>query len=540
MESIDPYGLCPCGSGKKYKFCCLQKLREKEVRESRPSFWSVSSSGASEMENPDTRGIADAQEGFRLCEKGLRLMAEGKFEQAVPLFREAIAVAPAIYTAANNLSLCLFVTDNLEEAIRVQSESRSASPFPNPFGWANLATFHLVAGDEAGAQRDLDEMMRVALPSVDACVKVCETLARFGRHQAILDAADKSGYASDPGVCFFTGVAAANLGDRRRAEQDLRRVTLGHHKADMTRRYLQCLRDGTSPHTIRGDWPYLLPYEVCPKAVIEAELKRDEASWISRRIAVDVCEVVLNESADKPDNAINVLACAKHPEAIALLWLIAKGTFGPDSLRLAALQSLQERGALAPSQNVEVFLDGERRALALTGTRLDPEFRFGKQLPKALEKLYEKAVMAGCQKRPDWAAIGETCLKIVQEAPDYFPARYNYAVSLLYRNRMDEAERILRELVAEQPDYLFAHATLLQLLCKDGHMKEAGAFLKSTAVPKETHPDAMSVWLVAQALYHKGVKDFTKARDCIRSAHVISPDKPNVKRLWQESKEWET
>jgi len=539
MDLIDPYSPCPCGSGKKYKFCCLQKQRERTARENRPSFWTVSAGEQTEIEGADALVVEDAHEGFRLCDKGLRLMAEGKFENAIPLFRESIAASPIIYTAANNLALCLFVTGNLEEAIRVQSESRSASPFPNPFGLANLATFHFAAGDEAGAQCDLDEMMRVTLPSVDACVKVCETLARFGRHQAILDAADKSGYASDPNVCFFTGVAAANLGDRRRAEQDLRRVTLGHHKADMTRRYLRCLRDGTSPHTVRGDWPYLLPYEVCPKAVIEAELKRDEASWASRRIMVDVCEVVLNESADKPDNGINVLACAKHPEATALLWLIAKGTFGPDSLRIAALQCLQERGALDPNQRIEIFLDGERRGTVLTGLRLNPEFRFGEQLPKALEKLYEKAVMAGAAKRPDWAAIGATCLKIAKAAPDYFPARYNYAVSLLYRNRMVEAERILRELVAGQPDYLFAHATLLQLLCMDGRLKEAEAFLKATALPKETHPDAMTTWPVAQTLYHEAVKDFKKARDCIRSAHEISPEKPNVKRLWEESKEWE-
>ena len=225
MINMDPYSPCPCGSGKKYKFCCLQKQRDREAQSSRPSFWSASSTVEGADEKQGSLLVGDLHEGKILCDKGVRLMAAGDFEKAIPLFRRSIAEAPFVYTAANNLALCLYITGKLEEALRVQSESRKASPLPNPFGLANLASFRYIAGDEIGARRDLDEALKAEVPSADACVKLCETLARFKRHQELLDLADASGYRDDSGVCFFTGVAAANLDDRQRAQHDLGRET---------------------------------------------------------------------------------------------------------------------------------------------------------------------------------------------------------------------------------------------------------------------------------------------------------------------------
>lgn len=535
MLTFDPYSPCPCGSGKKHKFCCLQKRREREAQANRPSFWLASSKEEAQPEELSSPLVGNMHAGRLLCDKGLRLMAAGDFEQAIPPFRKSLAEAPFVYTAANNLALCLYITGDLKEAIRVQSESQKASPFPNPFGLANLASFHYIAGDEASALRDLDAALKAPVPSNDACVKLCETLARFKRHRELLDTADASGYRDDPGVCFFTGVAAANLGDRQRAQHDLGRVNAGHHKVDMTRRYLHHLREGSSPHTVCGDWPYLLPYEVCSLRVMEAELARDEKDWLARRVVADICEAVLNDTPDFPDDGVEALRFATHPAATELLWTITKGSFGPDSIRVAAVRILQDRGAIDPKQSVEILLDGERREISLAGTRLNPDFRFGGPLPKALEAFYAKTVKAGYKKRPDWEAIGANYQRVMNEAPEYYPAHYNYAVSLLHRRRTDEAERILRKLVADQPEYLFAHATLLQILSNDGREKQADDLVKTTAVPEETHPDAMTAWLVAQTLYHDAAGRYEEADRCIESAHDISPDNPSVKALWEDA-----
>lgn len=77
---------------------------------------------------------------------------------------------------------------------------------------------------------------------------------------------------------------------------------------------------------------------------------------------------------------------------------------------------------------------------------------------------------------------------------------------------------------------------LLQILNRDGLKKQADALVKATAMPAETHPEALAAWLVAQTLYHESAERYEEAQRCIESAYDISPDSPSVKILWKEYK----
>lgn len=111
----------------------------------------------------------------------------------------------AVGNSANNLALCLFITGKLDEAIRVQRQSFVDSPFPNPFGLANLSIFFLFLGDEKGAENAVSTAVTLKAPNPDATAKVCESFARFKRHYHIIATADASDYGRDPDVCFFSG-----------------------------------------------------------------------------------------------------------------------------------------------------------------------------------------------------------------------------------------------------------------------------------------------------------------------------------------------
>lgn len=531
-DTPDPYDPCPCGSGKKYKFCCYQKARDLPL-ERFSAQWA-------EADPPPEAGLFSSlktpalAEGMLLNSRGVRLLAAGDYEGAIELFRKAMLPGlEDFYTPSNNLALCLYITGRLEETIRVQSQSLKDSSLPNPFGLANLATFHYANGDEALSRQCLEDALKLKMPSSDACVKVCEALSRFKRHQAILTLADASPYRSNPDVCFFTGVAAANLGDRARAKMDLSRQKESHFKAEMIRRYREHLRDGTAPHTVLEDWPYLFSYEVCPYELIKAAMSEEKTTWFERRIVLDVAEVFLNETAAKPEPAIELLSGVRHPETAAFLWKITKGSFGPDRLRMAALQRLKEMGELQPKQEVEVLIKGKLTKVAMNGTNLNPDFRFGGTLPDALDKIYTKAIMDAQKPNPNWDAIGRLYMRISREAPHYYPARFNYAITLLNRGRMDEAELLVRALVEEQPAYLFARATLLQIILKKNRMAEAAELIKTATIPEETHPLAMSSWLVAQTLYFEKTGEVDMARETIQSAYRIAPESPSVKSLYK-------
>ncbi|HOG49151.1 MAG TPA: hypothetical protein PKY10_01035 [Lentisphaeria bacterium] len=147
----------------------------------------------------------------------------------------------------------------------MQRQSLKDSPLPNSFGLANLSMFLLCLGDEEDAAEAVSAATKLEAPNSYAVVKVCESLARFKRHRDILKAADASDFASDPLVCFYTGVAAANLGDRKRAMRDLCCVPIGSPKRKMAKKYFQHLKNNTQPDTIHKDWLYF-----CRKNIISA------------------------------------------------------------------------------------------------------------------------------------------------------------------------------------------------------------------------------------------------------------------------------
>ena len=527
--NIEPYSPCPCGSGKKYKFCCYLK-RDEARTEGGVSPCSTSSFFNREADVP---AFSDNPEGHQLFTKGMRLMSNGEYKAAIPLFKQSIKKMPLIYSPVNNLAICLFVTNQLDEAIRVQSESLETDPFPNPFGLANLAYFYYIKGDEFRTKRFIKEALESEIPSADACVKVCEMLARFKRHQDIIDFASTTEFQSDSSVCFYTGVAAANLGDKKHAKNYLRKVPIGYHKASMAQRYLEHLRENTSPHTVGSDWPYLLSYEICPLEVLKSIIILDEETWINNLAFVDFCEAILNEIPDDTELATNILSKLKHPSATKMLLAIVKGSFGPDALRFEALCILKESGKIDQDQSIKMHMKGNREKVSFKTTSLNSDFSFGDPLPPKLDKQNIKAIKLMQKRNPDWKSIDEIHTKIMRERPEFYPARYNYAISLLRRGRTAEAKLVVEELVEKYPEYLFARSTLIQLLLNEDRVEKAEELITSMPDLEETHPDTMAVWMIGQALYFEHIEDYEEAFECVRSAHNISPDLQAVKNLWE-------
>ena len=522
---IEPYAPCPCGSGKKYKFCCYLKRDEGRNEEGVSSFFE---------KEPDYPDFNDNPEVYQLFKEGLRLMNKTEFRAAIPHFQKAVAINPLIYSPANNLALCLFATGQLNEAIQVQSECLETNPLQNPFGLSNLTAFYYIKGDNLRARRFLKKAMNADIPSNDACVKVCETIARFKLHKDILDFVSTTAYANDPIVCFYTGVASANLGDREQALNDLQKVPAGYFKAPMIRRYLEHLRSETEPNTVKSDWPYLYTYEICPLKVVESMISSGDDLWKDLPVLVDFCESSLNEMVEDTEAPMKILSELEHPAATELLWTIVKGSYGPDSLRFEALNILKMNNLVGKEESVEVLADGERREISLKSTFLNPEFRFGKLLPPKQDKTYIKVIGSMQKKTPDWKFIDKTLLSLMKDFPDFYPASYNYAIALLRRGNTEKAKPIVQKLVDKHPEYLFARCTLLQIYLNDDQPEAAEELITTMPEIDETHPDAMATWMAGQAFYFEFIEDDERAFRCIQSAHDISPDLQIVNNLWQQ------
>jgi len=513
---IDPDSLCLCGSGKKYRFCCQRMA--KDVRALKATL--------------APKALADLEESESLQAKGMRCMDQGQYEQAIIYFTKALEASRLIGIPANNLALCLFVTGKLEEAVQVQRQSLKDSPLPNPFGLANLSMFLLCLGDEEGAAEAVSAATKLEAPNSYAVVKVCESLARFKRHRDILEVADASDFASDPLVCFYTGVAAANLGDCKRAMRDLRCVPIGNPKRKMAKKYFRHLKNKTQPDTIRKDWPYLLPEEY----YISSLSKGDEASQkalMSCRHVVDFVEAMLNQRPEKKTTktVMQMLEACQHPEATALLWLIVKGTFGSDEIRAEAAVVLMQKGEIQPGDQVKFLTSGENTEHEMVQVALNPEFKFS-ELPPELDKSYRELILAAHENFPDWPKIISAYEKLMPKAPQYYPFRYNYAVALYYSNQHEEAESIFRSLIAEYPEYLFPRSTLLIHLLGTDRLDDAKQLVSETKIPKETHPDALVAWLVALTMYCEADGMNAAAYRTLKMARKIAPKNSSVVSLW--------
>ncbi len=88
MNNDELYKPCPCGSGNKYKFCCLAKERESAGEH---PFLRVLP-GEEDENDGEWVALDDAtiEAGKRECDKGLKLMGKSQFKQAIPWFRKAL------------------------------------------------------------------------------------------------------------------------------------------------------------------------------------------------------------------------------------------------------------------------------------------------------------------------------------------------------------------------------------------------------------------------------------------------------------------
>lgn len=125
MKKPDRNAPCPCGSGKKYKKCCLASAKE-------PSAVSQSAQSARTYYN-----------------LGMTFLEQGKPDAAISCYRKALALKPDYAEAYVNFGNVLFEQGNLDEAIENHRKALLHKP--------DFAQAHYNLGNALYAQNKLDE-----------------------------------------------------------------------------------------------------------------------------------------------------------------------------------------------------------------------------------------------------------------------------------------------------------------------------------------------------------------------------------------------
>ena len=401
LHNVDPYAPCRCGSGVKYKFCCREKDRQAQAARmvnTQDDPWRDLEAGGTV--------VLDLEQGERLNAEGMRLLALQRLAEAERSFRASIAAAPLVPAAHNNLAVAVFAQGRVDEAIPIQEAILRKVPIENLFGMANLVQLYLTVGRVADAETVAKNSLRLKPRDSGALTKQCEALARLGRHQEILETAERFPSLSDGAVNYFAGLAAANLGLFDQAADHLRRVGRGEIIGQLAAKHLSRIKAGRGPDTVEGNWPYFQPQDIMPGEVFQTLIRQAEqegpakARFLTNPVVVDMVAAFLNEGrgGERDNGLIRVLERIDHPRADELLKRIAEGTFGSDALRLAAFQTLINRGVWDTKSPQRLWLRGEWIDVKSKENDITPEAASA-PLSDELYPLYEAATTAGYRGR---------------------------------------------------------------------------------------------------------------------------------------------
>ena len=161
------YSECPCGSGKKFKFCCYPSIRDDLPRD--PTRADVTdairmrSRMARLMAPTDKPGVLDLDRFHELIGLGLRHLHSGRYREAESVLLQAKDEFGMLPTPYNNLALCALVQGNLKEAEKWVREVVKKFPTENPFGLAMYADIRYLKGDVVGALDVIDRAEQITL-----------------------------------------------------------------------------------------------------------------------------------------------------------------------------------------------------------------------------------------------------------------------------------------------------------------------------------------------------------------------------------------
>jgi tetratricopeptide (TPR) repeat protein len=511
MSRIDdnPYRPCPCGSGEKYKFCCLEKDREK--RRKTPPMSLVPG-----YDQPPEDVVEKAREAH---DRGTELIGRLRGREAIPYIEKAIRLFPQVPNPHNNLAMAYFLEGEIDKALEIAERvDRDIDP-GNVFALGQRVHYLILLGRRDEARAAGDRLAGLRCRDEAAYIKKCEALARLGRHEDVHATALAGLRLHYPGVAYFAGVAAANLGRTGEAEGHLVRAADDPAHGRMAAAHLDRIRRKRGPGTLTGEWPYLeLGLWMMPSLVKKIRGPKDARRYPG---LVETIGSILDERLEN-DEAFEMLGMLGTPEAFEMLRRVAFGTFGTDELRTAALRVLQDKGALPKDTTVKMHLGGRWREVRATQHGPGP----GPALQEELHPLMSE--MVGLLKNRLWSKAAALGRKIVAKAPDSPVALHNLGSALRFGKRRREAEELFRRAMASDPSYLYSPAALIMMNLEDGKIEEAKAVLKQVELKGALDPDAYALYLLAQAELASADGDAESAARAWRLAEKIAPDHPGV------------
>ena len=491
------YSDCPCKSGKKFKFCCYNSIRDllpndptramvaDAIRERARS--QKIEKLISQHSNIDLNGF------HRHIKLGVDYLNNYKFdfaEREFLLAKEKFEFAPTPY---NNLALSAIIQGKIDEAEEIARDAIKRFPCENPFGMALYADIKYIKGEIAEALKILEQAENITPDSAAHAVRVCESFAHYKHHQRIIDYIIKCDYEDDPNAAFFLGIAFANLGKESEAINYLRIASEGIHY-EYAEKIVDKLIHGEKPDTICGDWMYFAdnsyPLSNC---ILKHNEKDNGGLQTTAEAASEFIEIQVNDGYLEIKDAIKMLSCVICKNAERLLNALRLDESRPESIRKAA-QKAYEKNYIKNKFGENL---SKQQDTLIQGMLISEDALIPLPLPEEEKVKYEKAVqiiLDPSSKKNDFKKAFIILEDFYNKNP-YFPSiANNYASALSRLGKYEEAKKIIENCFAAHPEYVFGAANYLNILMSEKKIDEARAMYDNYNLPNKIHPLAYLSW----------------------------------------------
>jgi len=178
---------CPCGSGRKYKQCCLRLRTERA-------------------------GETSAEIAAAACRLGTELLASNRNEQAVACFQRALAINPTLVVAHNNLGIALKELGRLDEAIAGYKQALRIDPRYAP-AHHNLGEVLYRQGSTAQARTCFESALAIDANFSPARFNLANIMSECGESDGAIGLYRELMAANwnPAGVCMSLGVALRRM-----------------------------------------------------------------------------------------------------------------------------------------------------------------------------------------------------------------------------------------------------------------------------------------------------------------------------------------
>lgn len=491
------YSDCPCKSGKKFKFCCYNSIRD--LLPNDPTRAMVADAIRERARSQKIEELISQHSNIDLngfhkhIKRGLEYLHNSKFDFAEKEFllaKEKFAFAPTPY---NNLALSALIQGKLDEAEKIAREIIQRFPSENPFGMAIYADVQYLKGNTSEALEILEQAENMTPNSADHAIRVCESLAHFKAHQRIADYIIKYDYEDNPNGAFFLGIALANLGKESEAINHLRK-TFQTVNSEYAEEIIDKLMYGEKPDTICGDWMYFT-IETYSLSQCILKLTEDKIGSIqtSAEAISEFIEIQANEGTIEIKEAIKLLSQIFCKNAEKFLNALRLDETRPESIRKAAQKAYEKNYIKNKAGKIlSTVKDAQIEEFTITESAFIPLPLEGNEEMKYQESV--QIVLNPSSKKTEFKKSFSILEELHNKYPDSPQISNNYASALSRLGKYEEAKKIIRDCFAAHPEYVFGAANYLNILMSEKKFDEAKAMYDNYRLPKAVHPLAYLSW----------------------------------------------